>query len=140
MKASVAEAARLFTPAIVASLISVGALLAAATSLNGILLAISREVYALAEDRIFPRQLGELRGRHNIPMAAILTVAGVGFIGTAVGVDDHPLRGGRGHGDHGSPDAVGRCGVGPSQAEPRAIRCGRVPPIAVLALSCAPSG
>jgi len=85
MKASVAEAARLFTPEIVASLISVGALLAAATSLNGILLAISRDVYALAEDRIFPRPLGELRGRHNIPMAAILTVAGVGFIGTAVG-------------------------------------------------------
>jgi len=85
MKASVAEAARLFTPDIVASLISVGALLAAATSLNGILLAISRDVYALAEDRIFPRQLGELRGRHNIPMAAILTVAGVGLIGTLVG-------------------------------------------------------
>ncbi len=85
MKATVAEAARLFTPEIVASLISVGALFAAATSLNGILLAISRDVYALAEDRIFPRQLGELRGRHNVPKAAILTVAGVGFIGTAVG-------------------------------------------------------
>lgn len=85
MKASLAEAARLFTPDIVASLISVGALLATATTLNGILLAISRDVYALAEDRIFPRQLGELRGRHNIPIAAIFTVAGVGLIGTAVG-------------------------------------------------------
>jgi len=74
MKATVAEAARLFTPEIVASLIS-----------NGILFAISRDVYALAEDRIFPQQLGELSGRRNIPRAAILTVAGVGFIGTAVG-------------------------------------------------------
>ena len=85
MKATVAEAARLFTPEIVASLISIGALFAAATSLNGILLAISRDVYALAEDRIFPRQLGELHGKHNIPIPAILTVAAVGFIGTAVG-------------------------------------------------------
>jgi APA family basic amino acid/polyamine antiporter len=85
MNAAVAEAARLFTPEIVASLISVGALLAAATSLNGILLAISRDVFALAEDRIFPQQLGELSGRQHIPRAAILTVATVGFIGTAVG-------------------------------------------------------
>jgi amino acid transporter len=85
MKATVAEAARLFTPELVASLISIGALFAAATSLNGILFAISRDVYALAEDRIFPQQLGELSGRRNIPRAAILTVAGVGFIGTAVG-------------------------------------------------------
>jgi amino acid transporter len=85
MQATVAEAARLFTPELVASMISVGALFAAATSLNGILLAISRDVYALAEDRIFPRQLAALRGRHNIPIPAILTVAAVGFIGTTVG-------------------------------------------------------
>lgn len=85
MKASVAEASRLFTPGFVASLISVGALLAAATSLNGILLAISRDVYALAEDRIFPSRLGELYGRHRIPSAAIVTVAAVGLLGTAVG-------------------------------------------------------
>ena len=68
-------------PGIVASVISFGALFAAATSVNGILLAISRDIYALARDQIFPEALGRLGGAKHMPRAAILTVALLGVTG-----------------------------------------------------------
>ena len=70
---------------IVASLISFGALFAAATSVNGILLAISRDIYALARDQIFPEALGRLGGQKHMPHAAILTVTLLGLIGISRG-------------------------------------------------------
>lgn len=85
MDAAVAQGATRFTSAGVASFISAGALLAAATSLNGILLAISRDVLALAQDGIFPAPLARLSGPNRIPRLAIAVVAAVGFIGTAFG-------------------------------------------------------
>ena len=84
-EAALATASTSFLPGAFASLISVGAIFAAATSLNGILLAISRDVYALAKDGIFPHPLAELHGRHSVPSAAILTVALLGLAGVAVG-------------------------------------------------------
>jgi len=83
--AAVAAAAATFLPDVVAAGISLGAILAAATSLNGILLAISRDIYALAKDQIFPRPLAELKGKHNMPVAAIVTVAALGLAGISVG-------------------------------------------------------
>ena len=83
--APVATAAATFLPGIVASLISFGALFAAATSVNGILLAISRDIYALARDQIFPEALGRLGGQKHMPRAAILTVASLGLIGISRG-------------------------------------------------------
>lgn len=84
-EASVSAAAARFLPAPWPAWISVGALLAAATSLNGILLSISRDIFALARDRIFPATLGRLHPRYVSPDVAVLSLTGLALVGVAVG-------------------------------------------------------
>lgn len=83
--APVATAAGTFLPRWLASGISVGALFAAATTLNGILLGQSRDVYALARDQIFPVWLAAVHPRFLTPYRAILTVGTISAIGVALG-------------------------------------------------------
>lgn len=85
MPAPVATAATRFLPGYVAGGISAAALLAAATSLNGILLAVSRDVYALGRDGIFPEAMGRLSQRFHSPNAAILAITAVALAGVLVG-------------------------------------------------------
>ena len=71
--APVAEAARLIMPSWLASSIVVSALLAAATSVNGVLLLVSRDLAELGHERLMPQWLAPKQGRP--PVAAIWAVA-----------------------------------------------------------------
>ena len=82
--APVASAAKTFLPASVANLIAVAAILAAATSVHGILLVHSRDVYALARDDVFPASLAKLSGG-GIPSRAVVLLTALGALGTALG-------------------------------------------------------
>jgi basic amino acid/polyamine antiporter, APA family len=59
------------------------ALLAAATSINGILFTQARDVQALAEDGRFPRVLASSTA--GVPRAAVLTLGGMSLLATAMG-------------------------------------------------------
>lgn len=83
--APIATAAATFLPKPLAAAISLGALAAAATTLNGILLGQSRDVYALACDRIFPVALAQLHPRFLTPHRAILMVGLASVIGVISG-------------------------------------------------------
>lgn len=76
-EAAVGRAAGLFLPRWVAVVVSLSALGAAATSVNGILLAQTRDIFALARDRIFPARLGHVNARTTVPDAAVLLLAGL---------------------------------------------------------------
>lgn len=54
--------------------VGVSALLAAATSINGVLMMVSRDVLLLSRDGVLPRLLGCTRGNGEIPWAAIVLV------------------------------------------------------------------
>lgn len=59
------------------------ALLAAATSINGILFTQARDVQALAADGLFPRALGATSG--GVPRLAVLALGAMAFVATAFG-------------------------------------------------------
>lgn len=83
--APVATAAATFLPPSVAGLISLGALLAAATTLNGILLGQSRDLFALARDRILPEVFGRLHPRFHSPYVAVGVLGLLSLGGVAIG-------------------------------------------------------
>jgi len=83
--APVAMAAATFLPPALAGVVSLGALLAAATTLNGIILGQSRDVFALARDRILPDIFGRLNGRFHSPDVAIVTLGVLALGGVAIG-------------------------------------------------------
>jgi APA family basic amino acid/polyamine antiporter len=75
--APVSEAAELLLPSWLANFITLSALLASATSVNGIVLAYSRDIYAMARQRLFPEALAKLTDRHAVPARAIVTFTAV---------------------------------------------------------------
>jgi amino acid transporter len=80
--APVATAAETFLPRAGVGLIAVGAILAAATSIHGMLLVQSRDVFALARDRLFPEALARVQPGSGIPAVAVvlLTVLSLGGV------------------------------------------------------------
>lgn len=83
--APVARAAAVFLPAWLAPVVPVGALLAAATSINAMLLAQSRDVFALARDRVLPAWLAHVAPGRAIPARAVVGVTLLGTVGTLAG-------------------------------------------------------
>lgn len=75
--APVSTAAKLLLPEWLVKAITLSALLAAATSLNSLLLAYPRDIYAVARRGLFPSFLGELSGKHHIPRNAVATLTAV---------------------------------------------------------------
>ena len=73
-QAAVAEASEVFLPAGMAGVVTFGALLAIGTSINGLVLAKSRDLFALARDRVLPRPLGYVSERFGSPNGALLFV------------------------------------------------------------------
>ncbi len=69
--APVARAAEAFLPRWVGGAVAIAALLAAATSINGMLLIHSRDVLAMARARVFPEVLGR-RNASGVPASAVL--------------------------------------------------------------------
>jgi APA family basic amino acid/polyamine antiporter len=82
--APVASAARVFLPAWTGGAIAIGAIFAAATSINAMLLIHSRDVLAMARARAFPAVLGR-RNARAVPVGAVALVTGLGVLGTLLG-------------------------------------------------------
>jgi APA family basic amino acid/polyamine antiporter len=82
--APVARAAEVFLPAWTGALIAIGALFAAATSLNAMLLIHSRDVLAMARAGAFPAVLGRRTAR-GVPVEAVVLVTALGLLGILSG-------------------------------------------------------
>ncbi len=72
--APIARAAQVFLPAWAGGVVAAAALLAAATSINGMLLVHSRDVLAMARARVFPEVLAA-RNRAGVPVQAVALVS-----------------------------------------------------------------
>lgn len=81
--APMATAARIFLPDWFAVLITISALLAAATSINTLILTTSRSFFALARSRVYPEALGRISPRTAEPWVATLAVVLLSLIGIA---------------------------------------------------------
>jgi APA family basic amino acid/polyamine antiporter len=83
-EAPIARAAEVFLPAWTGGAIAAGAILAAATSINAMLLIHSRDVLAMARARAFPAVLGR-RSARGVPVGAVALVTGLGVLGILFG-------------------------------------------------------
>lgn len=72
--APIADAARLILPDWVASVIAFTAVAAAATSVNAILLAYSRDVMALARANLFPARFARVSKQHGEPVYGVIFI------------------------------------------------------------------
>jgi len=82
MNAPVATAADTFLPGWFGTLITISALLGAATSINAWFLTQTRDVYALARDQVFPKVMAHVSKKYEEPDVAVIfcvmaTVGGV---------------------------------------------------------------
>ncbi|MCB1684531.1 MAG: APC family permease [Pseudomonadales bacterium] len=84
MVAPMSAASRLFLPEWFATFITLSALLAAATSINALILTTSRSFFALARNRIYPAALTHLSRSTREPNRAIVLVVAVTLIGIAL--------------------------------------------------------
>ncbi len=80
MDAAVGVVAKRIFPAPVALLINLGAIFAVSSSLNGMMVVLSREVNAMANHGMLPRVLGKSSKKRNAPYAAILLAVAVGIV------------------------------------------------------------
>ena len=83
--APLGSAASTFLPRPLATLVSLGAVLAIVTSLNAIFLAQSRDIYALACDGILPGGLARLSPLSETPTRAVCVVALIAVLGVLLG-------------------------------------------------------
>ena len=83
--APITDAAQLILPTWLANLVTLMALLAAATSINGMVLAYSRDIYAMAKTRLLPESLAQLTDRHAIPARAVVVFTALSLAATLVG-------------------------------------------------------
>ena len=84
-KGAVAVASEIFFPKWLAEAIAFSALFAIATSINGIIVAQSRDIFAVARDRVLPEGLSKVTKLFRTPFVAILMVGGLSLIGTLIG-------------------------------------------------------
>jgi APA family basic amino acid/polyamine antiporter len=82
--APVSEAAARILPSWVAAGISAAAVAAGATSINGLLLAYSRDVLALARVGIFPDVLAKTSPRHGTPVNGVLFLTALALVGLSL--------------------------------------------------------
>jgi basic amino acid/polyamine antiporter, APA family len=73
--APVVAVAERVLPGWVVNFITLSALLASATSLNSLMLAYPRDVYAMSRQGLFPALLGKLSGVHAVPANAVIVVS-----------------------------------------------------------------
>jgi ethanolamine permease len=78
-------AAEVIFPNWLAKIIALSALFAIATSINGIIVAQSRDIFAVARDRVLPAVLTKVNKTFKAPYLAVAMLGGLSLIGTAVG-------------------------------------------------------
>jgi APA family basic amino acid/polyamine antiporter len=84
LDAPIARAAQAFLPAWAGGIVSIGAILAAATSINGMLLVHSRDVLAMACAEVLPA-FAARRNAAGVPIGAVTGIGALGVIGVLVG-------------------------------------------------------
>lgn len=82
---AVVAASQVFLPSVLVTFVAAGALLAAATSINGILMGISRDIYRGAKSGMVPAYFGAVHRKFSTPTRAVLLVGALALLGTAVG-------------------------------------------------------
>jgi len=82
---AVGLAARVFLPPWAANIISLSALAGAATSIHGVLLIQSRDVFAMAKDRVLPEIFSRVSARFGVPTLAVLLLGVLSFAGVLLG-------------------------------------------------------
>ncbi len=80
--ATISRVASVFLPPSLGALIGAAAIFAIATSINGLLLTKSRDVFSLALDQVFPAALGKI-GPFGEPRTALLAMCGVAILGVS---------------------------------------------------------
>ena len=84
-QAPVIVAAKKFLSPVVVDFIWVGALFAAATSINSILMGLSRDLYKGAVDGVFPSILTKVHSIRKTPIVAVIAVGSLSIIGVLLG-------------------------------------------------------
>jgi len=84
-KMAVVTAAQQFLPGWLVTFIAAGALFAAATSINGIMMGLSRDFYKGAKFGLFPRYFGAVHSRFKTPGRAVLVIGILSLAGAYVG-------------------------------------------------------
>ncbi len=82
---AVGLAAKVFLPGWAANVISLSALAGAATSIHGVLLIQSRDVFAMAKDRVLPEIFSRVSERFGVPTLAVLLLGALSFAGVLLG-------------------------------------------------------
>lgn len=84
---AVVTAAGQFMPAGVALwVMGIGALFAAATTINGSLAFLSRDILALGKDSVLPETLGRINRKTHTPIAAVITLGIISVLGLIMAV------------------------------------------------------
>ncbi len=84
MEAAVGQTAELFLPKWLAVIVSFSALFAAATTIHAVIMSSSRQVFALAQDKIWPEILGKVNA-FKTPGNAVILITAVSLIGILIG-------------------------------------------------------
>jgi basic amino acid/polyamine antiporter, APA family len=82
---AVVSAADLFLPVPLVTFIAMAALFAGATSVNGIMMGVSRDFYQGANDGLFPRVFAIVNEKTHAPDRAVALVGALALIGVAIG-------------------------------------------------------
>ncbi len=82
---AVVTASQEFMPAWLVTFIAVGALLAAATSVNGIVMGLSRDFYKGAKSGLFPRYFAAIHPQFKTPGRAVLVIGVLSLAGVFAG-------------------------------------------------------
>ena len=82
--ATVSRAASQFLPPGLVAIVAIGAVLAIATSINGLILSKSRDLYALSVDRVLPEQLAGV-GYYGEPRTALVAMSAAAVAGALIG-------------------------------------------------------
>ncbi len=81
----VVTAAETFLPSWLASFIAMGALMASATSINGITMGISRDIYKTSKSGLFFSYFGKISDKTQIPIRAVLLTGACALMGALSG-------------------------------------------------------
>ena len=82
---AVIRAAEVFLPTGIVTGIAVGALFAVATSINGILMGNSRDVYTGAKSGVLPSYFATIHNGYGTPSRAVLLIGALALPGIAIG-------------------------------------------------------
>jgi len=82
---AVVTASGVFLPKPLVTFIAISALLAAATSVNGIMLGLSRDFFQGARDGLFPALFSQLNAKTLVPTKSIMLVGALALCGTIIG-------------------------------------------------------